>query len=47
MLASERILKLRWNSVADYTLERMLGHKAVAAGIAGPEIADNVVSQIG
>jgi hypothetical protein len=33
--------------VADQTVERMLGYKAITAGIAGPEIADDVVSQIG
>ena len=33
--------------VADQTVERVLGYKAITAGIAGPEIADDVVSQIG
>ena len=36
-----------WNSVTSQTLERMLGYKAIAAGVTGPEIADDVVSQIG
>ena len=35
------------NLVADRTLERMLGHKTVPACIAGPEIADEIVGQIG
>ena len=38
---------MRANLIAGETLERMLGHKTIAAGIAGPEIADNVVTQIG
>ena len=33
-------------SVAGEPLERMLGHEAIAAGIAGPEIADDVVGNI-
>src|SRR5277367_4928084 len=36
-----------WNSVTDQTLKRMLGHKAIAAGVAGPEVADDIVGQIG
>ena len=36
-----------WNLVADQTLKRMPGYEAIAAGIAGPEIADDVVGQIG
>ena len=34
-------------SVAGETLDRMLGHKARPAGVAGPEIADDVFSQLG
>jgi hypothetical protein len=34
-------------SVAGKPLERMLGHEAVTAGVAGPEIADDVVGNIG
>ena len=36
-----------WNLVADRMLERMLGYKAVPACIAGPEIADEIVGEIG
>ena len=39
--------KNEWNLVTNQTLERMLGYKTVAAGVAGPEIADDVVGQVG
>ena len=32
--------------IAGKSLERVLGHETVTAGIAGPEIADDVVGQI-
>ena len=35
------------NLVTDQTLERMLGYKTIAASVAGPEIAHDVVGQIG
>ena len=34
-------------SVAGEPLDRMLGHETVTAGVAGPEIADHVVGEVG
>ena len=34
-------------SITGEPLDRMLGHEAVTAGVAGPEIADHVVVQVG
>jgi hypothetical protein len=33
-------------SIAGKSLERVLGHETIAAGIAGPEIADDVIEEI-
>ena len=36
-----------YTSVTGEPLDRMLGHESVTAGVAGPEITDHVVVEIG
>src|ERR1700691_4342405 len=44
----ERLWKsVAGTSVTGKALDRMLGHESVTAGIAGPEIADEIVGKIG
>ena len=45
-LSLENAVDAAAGSVAGKSLDRMLGHEAVTAGIAGPEIADDVIGKI-